>query len=489
MDFLDPTSKRSYYIRLFVGFILTAVVIALATTILALITSGFTINRKTGKIVQNGLIFINSRPVAATIYVNHKSVGTTNARLVRSSGDYDISLYAPGYYTWSNNLNLIGGTVEEITYPTLFPLKTRITNIDALSSEPSVFTQTPNRQWLLVSSSTQPNSFDVISQTNINTPITTVTIPSNSLVSNVGANSFTVVGWSTDNKNVLLEDEYNGVTNYIVFNYTNPSASYNVNQTFTQSFTSCELLNGAYNKTLLFDQPSGSLYSGDLSTKQTTQLLSNVLAYSAYGKNQILYASSIANKSGLTPIRLYNFTNDYALKYIQSTSNYILDIASYGGNFYYVLGGGSKYDYIYQNVLNQLSGDSKKLPVPYTLMVNSMQAQNITASQAGRFLSLQSGDNFSVFDIYSGNHYRYQINTTGNQPFAIWMDDNRLESVDSNQLYIWDYDGTNLVKLNKVSNTVNGLFNNNSSAVYYLTTISSGSSWEVTRAGLVASKP
>jgi FlaG/FlaF family flagellin (archaellin) len=162
MDFLDPKKRRSYNIRLFLGLVLIAIAIVLATTILALITAGYTINRKTGQVVQNSLVFVNSQPSGASIYINGKLNGSTNARFDLSAGNYTFSIYESGYHNWSNTIALYGGQVEQLNYPVLFPLNPVKTTNATLTSQPTISTYTPDRHWLLVSVPGQLGSFDMV---------------------------------------------------------------------------------------------------------------------------------------------------------------------------------------------------------------------------------------------------------------------------------------------------------------------------------------
>src|SRR5271157_5129443 len=100
MDFLDPRKRRGYNIRLFIGMVLISIAVILGTIILALFTAGYSINSKTGQIIQKGLIFVNSQPVPATIFVNGTNSGTTNARLNLNAGNYTILLTQAGYHSW-----------------------------------------------------------------------------------------------------------------------------------------------------------------------------------------------------------------------------------------------------------------------------------------------------------------------------------------------------------------------------------------------------
>lgn len=485
MDFLDPKNKRSYNTRLVIGFTFSAAIIIFATIILALITSGFTIDTKTGQVVQNGLIFVNSTPVPANIYINHSFIKKTNARLELRASSYAVSLYAPGYDTWSTSVYLLGGDVEELNYPLLVPIKPLVSTIAKYTSQPEVFTQTPNHNWLLVSSSNQANSFDVYDMTNTKTAATTSTIPSNMLVSSAGANSFSVIQWASNNQDVLLEDQYNGTINYIVFNYLNPSASYNLNQTFTTTFTSAKLLNSDYSTPLLYDATSQNLYLGNESSKQTNLILSKVIDYTYYGTNSFLYATPDATDPSMTSIKYSNLTSTYLVKDVLPANKYLLNIQSYGGNNYYLVGGGGIYDYIYYNLSNQ--PDGKQLPVPYTLMVNNTQPVKVLNSTGQRYISLQSGNNFSIYDIQTKDHYRYTLSDSLNGPNNVsWLDDNRMIGFSNGQMIVFDFDGTNIFNIATANNNFAGLFSPNYNAAYYFNYNSGNSTWILSRAGMVA---
>ena len=258
------------------------------------------------------------------------------------------------------------------THPFLFPLKPEITTIATLSTKPQVFTQSLDKKYLLTTNQSAINSFDIIDQTNLQAPITTVAVPTNLLVNTLNQNNFNVVGWASDAQHLLLSDSYGPTTNYIVFNFLNPSDSYNVNQTYpTTPFTSAEFLNNDYSQLILFNQSSGDLYLANLNTKLTSLVLTSVDKYVAYGTNQILYTTADTTNKNLESIRLFNLITSYLIKNVGVTTNYIIDISSYGGNYYYTVGGAGNYDYIYKNVLSDNLSDNQ-MPQPFTLMVNNV---------------------------------------------------------------------------------------------------------------------
>jgi hypothetical protein len=106
MDFLDPRKKRAHHIRLMIGYCLVAIAIGLGTVVLVYSAYGYGVNTKNGDIVQNGLLFVDSKPGGANIYLNNKSVNqTTSARLILPAGDYDLALKKTGYRDWERKFS------------------------------------------------------------------------------------------------------------------------------------------------------------------------------------------------------------------------------------------------------------------------------------------------------------------------------------------------------------------------------------------------
>jgi hypothetical protein len=86
MDFLDPIEQRRHIKRLYTTYVLVAIAVLLSVALLLLIAVGYSINRK-GEVVQNGLVFVSSRPKAADIFLNDKLASNkTNTRLKIPSG-------------------------------------------------------------------------------------------------------------------------------------------------------------------------------------------------------------------------------------------------------------------------------------------------------------------------------------------------------------------------------------------------------------------
>lgn len=486
MEFLDPKKKRSYNIRLAIGFVLTGALLILATTILAFMTAGYSINKNNGAVIQNGLIFLNSHPVSANIYINGKSMGTTSARITLPEGTYNISLTSAGYHDWNMTLDLQGGSVNQLVYPFLFPLNPAITTALALPSAPEIATMTPDQHWMLVSIPNQFGQFSQIDITNPKAPITQVTIPANIFSNQQG--TLQVVEWSNDSQHLLLKHTWSGGSEYVMLDRINPANSFNVNQLFTNPITAIRMQDKVYNKLYLYDSTTQALSLADVSSKTVTPVLSGVVSYWPYSTDQILYTTSQGAPANQVLVKLWNKNISYNIRTLPLSSNYLLNIANYSGNFYVIAGSSAEHQvYVYMNPLNTLEiAGNNSLPVPYTLLQVNGVPESATFSTSAQYLALQSGSEFSVYDFQNQTHYHYDTGLkVSDTELSNWMDGNRLTLVSGGRLYVFDFDGTNMVNFTAADPGYLPAFNAAFDALY---TVTSGpnSQWSVIRTSLIA---
>jgi hypothetical protein len=104
MDYLDPKKKLAHRRRLYVGYGLMSIVIAISTVILVYLGSGYYVD-KTGDLIQNGQILVSSEPEGASIYLNDNLQKTkTTGKLVVPSGAHNISVRKEGYREWNKKV-------------------------------------------------------------------------------------------------------------------------------------------------------------------------------------------------------------------------------------------------------------------------------------------------------------------------------------------------------------------------------------------------
>jgi hypothetical protein len=465
MDFLDPKKKRAYHIRLIVGYILVAIVIGLGSLILVYAASGYGINTKTGQIVQNGLLFVDSQPGGAKVLLNGKDNNiTTSARLVLASGDYKLQVEKDGYRPWSRSFTLYEQSIARFVYPFLFPVKPLTTSLTSYQTQPACITQSPDRKWLLVENnpaSTKTLVFDQFDTTTLDkdTPAETqVSIPEGILTNYSSSSVVTEVEWSTDNKNVLLKHDYTGGSEYIIFDRDRPDQSFNVNTVLGISPSQIALFNKKADQLYIYNQGDKTLRLADIGKKQLQPvLLNHVLAFKPYAKDIITYITDDGEPSGQVQAEIWDSGKKYKLDEFTTGSHYLIDAAQYQGDFYYAVGSDTASSInIYKNPEDNIRDPSIGKAVP-TIGLRAPGADRLKFSENTRFIGAEAGQNFAVYDLETHDIYQYTLTN----PLAgamSWMDGHRFLGQSDGSAFVMDYDGINKQSLTPSSLTGGGFF-------------------------------
>lgn len=467
MEFLDPKKRKAHRQKLFIGYGLVAIALTMMTIILVFASYGFDINRKTGQVIQNGMIIVDAHPESARITVNGVNQGTTSKRLPLPAGRYSVDLSRDGYRSWTHTINLEGGNIEQLVYPFLFPTNLVTSSIRDYSAVPQVVSQSPDRRWLLVEiPGSKAGSFQFIDLNDKANPSTDVSLPS-SVLSSGKKQSFAVAEWSTDNTNVLLKHSYDKHVEYIVLNRTKPESSQNITKLFSQhAFTSASLYDKHADRLYLYNGTDKSLYLGTVKSKAISSVASGVLQYKPYQKDLVLYVMGATDTTKASVHMLYKGV-DKVIKTVAVSPNYLLDVADFNGKMYVAVGSTNEQKvYMFLNPLDSL-GNNQEVPEPFRAL-KLVGLTHVAFSTNARFLEVQAGSKFTVFDAETSRQFRYDTAlpvVSGRA--ATWMDGHRLTLVGRDkQVYVFDFDGTNKQKLNPAVAGTGVYFDSDYTALY-----------------------
>ena len=443
MDFLDPDKKRKHAVRLVTGYILIGIAIGLASLILLFQSYGYDLDRRTGKVIQNGLIFVSAQPESATIYLNGQQKGKTNTRLTVPAGQYSVELQRTGYRSWKRAFNLDGGSIVSLVYPDLIPTTLKPKVLQDYTTTPSLILQSPDRHWIMVGHPDDLNAFDVFDANDPTKAAVPLTIPSGILTSDPGTQSLTLAEWSTDNRHVLLKHSYAGKEEYIMVDRQTPADSFNVNKQFNVSDVTVSLHDKRYDQLYLYDTKALSLKQVDVKTKQITNVESNISAFKSYGSNMLLYATKDSKDTSEMDVKLDQSNKTYLIGRFKNDS-FLLDMAQYNNHWLMAVDPVSSGRVsIYQDPVDQINAAPSSLPIPLTLLKID-QATQISFSANTQFIMAEQGNNFAVYDAESNRRYYYTVPMsvpTGLQ--ATWMDGDRILLNVGGKVTVFDYDGIN----------------------------------------------
>ncbi len=487
MDFLDPAKKRAHHVRLFIGYILIGIAVATGSLVLALATYGYGIDRQTGNVIQNGLVFIAAHPVSADIYLNGNPQHVhTDTHLLLPAGQYSLQLKKAGYRTWERGFTLEGGSVERYDYPLLFPEKLTPKDVQLYSSAPVLASVSLDRNWLLVQPQAQSLSLDVLNLSDANNNVTTLALPVDLFTASVH-HQLAVVAWASDNRHILLSHNFDEGHEFILIDRQSPSDSLNLSRTLGQTPTRLVLRDGHFDQYYIYD--GNSLKLTDLKAKTPTPLLDHVLNFATVGPDTILYASDASEPADKVGLRIHDSSGNYTLREVSSHATYTMDLTRFNGVLYAVAGASSENRaYVYKDPLSQVKQlHTGQLVVPVALL-KANQPQEASFSLNGRFGVIQGGNQFAVYDAQTNRYFRFDLKETldSSSP-ASWMDSDRLVTRSAGHTLVFDYDGTNAQSLSPTLD-VPPAFNHDYTALYTVApAVGVPGRFAITRADLKAS--
>lgn len=489
MDFLDPRKKRNHKIRLIVGYFLMSMVIGLATVILVYGAYGYGINTKTGQIIQNGLLFVDSKPGGANITLNNKlQSGKTSARLVLAAGNYDLRIDKEGYRSWQRNFVLDEHTISRYVYPFLFPGKPLTIPLKNYPALPSIITESPDRRWLLVQSpdSTLGNLvFDQFDTSELAKPPEIITLP-RSVVTPAESSTYKVVEWSTNNNHLLLEHSFPGGNEFIIFNRDEPATSFNINKLFKTDPSKVFLKNKKIDQFYLYSKEGGTVQIADTGqAKLGSAILRNVIAFKPYGNNIINYVTNVGAPAGKVAAKIWDDAKIYPLYTFNAGQNYLVDTAQFQGHWYYVAGSDTTDRVnIFKDPIDNIKNPqlAKALPL---ISLSQLGATKLSFSDNARFIGIQSGQNFAVYDLETKEDYQYTVNVPLTTSLE-WMDGHRWIGQSNGQVFVSDYDNKNQQLLTSTIYEKGAFFSRDYNQMITLTPVNGSSGVALTRVDLRA---
>lgn len=483
MDFLDPKKKRAHKIRLFTGYALMGTALLLAATLLTLAATGYGIKGTSGEVTRNGLLFVDVHPQQATMFINGKDRGKTDGRFVLESGFYNLELQRDGYRPWKRDFTLDGGNIVRLVYPFMFPTTLDNRDLVPFTSTPDMVTESPDRRWIVMHDQASADRLRLVDTSTKELVTTEINFPAAVLGDHPGTQTMELVEWSTDNRRLLVKNTYPGGYDFIVLDHQEPQNSYNVTQVFGAPFTNVQLRDKKFDKLYLHDASTGRLLTADVGNKTTEVVLTGVQAFRPYKNDTVLYTTVTDAAAEKSLLRLKDDAVTYTIRELERSDSYLLNMAEFDGDTYVI--GGATSDgkvYIYKNPVESLKKSSTTELIPKTLL-RLDNPEYLSFSSNARFASIQSGNMFSVYDLETLQHYKYDTKigvTRGVE--ANWMDGHRLMLVGSdNTLVIFDYDGLNPQSLVTTSGRYVPLFDRDYNQLFTVGPLKA----DVTKQGLI----
>lgn len=477
MEFLDPKKRRAHTVRLIIGYVLIGIAVVMATTILLYQAYGFGID-KHGQVIQNGLVFMSSKPAGTDIYVDgERYKSQTNTRMQLPTGQYEVKLQRAGYRDWLRTVTVNGGDVQHFDYPVMVPTNLSTTTVKPYAADPNLVSQSPDRRWLLVQNSANFGEFELYDLTKPKEPATALALPPEVLSASDAAQSWQELEWSNDNRHLLLKHMYQKagqpVSEYVLLDRQAPTESLNLTKALNANPTEIALRDKAYDEYYLFDQTTATLTQATLKAPTPVPYLTQVLDFKPYGANTVLYVTGQSAPAGKVLVMLQQGNESHKIRELPAASDYLLDLARYSGDWYLVAGTvGQDKVYLYRNPIDTLK-DKPKGPATPLRVLRAKAPNYVQFSDNAQFILVQGGATFAVYDAENKRSYNYELTTLldAPQPHASWIDGHHLTYVSGGKTVLFDYDGINLQTLDATDARFGAFFDPDLQASYGFATV------------------
>ena len=430
--------KRLQSIKIIISEAIMVLGVLLTVVILAFVVSGYWLNADF-QVERQGMLQISSTPTGARINIDGEDLpwlSLTNTSKILSSGEHSVTLTKDGYDTWSKTINISEGLLYRLHYPRLFLKDRTIESVLDIDS-PSDASLSPDRNKVIIAGNT--TKWKLI-ELGMEAPKQT-TIDISKLFSSVSIATEAEVGlftgeiisaeWDSDSAHLLLQTEYNEITEWVVLDVNHPERSINLTREFGSDFERVEIIDRSSNTLLAV--VNHNLHRIDLSALSISSVLVKNVTDFDYYNNKVVF-SALLEDDGSSSETYY--VGDFKVSdgKITELKRFSLPVKVAISKFY---------DETYITILH----DNEVMVYPESTIdqgevlrqVLSFSPDRMTVGHHGEFIELILDNLIATIDMESNTVKEWSVDS----PNFGWLDDDILYSVTDSSLIIYDYDGLN----------------------------------------------
>ncbi len=471
MDYLDPKKKQARKNRLLLGYGLIAIAIAIATVLLVYVANGWFIDRNTGQVIQNGLVYLDSNPGGAEVYINSELQRTkTDARLVIPEGLYNFDIKKDGYRAWERSIQLEGGSLRQLTYAKLIPEELETAAALDLRSNPTAVSQSIDKRWLVTSYVENPLSLTITDLDQATISAVALEIPA-SLVADPLAGRVEIVDWSNDNRHFLASYSVGTEISYLSIDRENPALSRNLNTLFADKTLEIGMRDRKFDQFFVYNPTTKIISTASIRDGVSTEpYVSKVIDYKTFGTDWVLYITE-SGEEGLVDVKFKRGDREMLIKQIKTADSYLLQLAKLGNAP--VMGFSSPIEnraVIYndpEDYINKNPG--LKMPIATTVLrvVNPI---DLRISADSSVILAYGPENFASHEFDADKSYNFEAGVPVDTMKEIrWIDGQHFLFSSEGKQNMIDFDGSNRYELVTSIPALSSMYSENLSLMYSFT--------------------
>lgn len=445
-------SKRQRLIRLIALYTGMALAVIVTVSLIVFFMLGFRFNTEKGDIEQYAFLQFNSTPAGATVTVDGQVVGSqTPNKTSVPAGKHEVVIWRDGYETWRKTVDIKSGTLTWLNYALLVPKKL---NVESIVKYDSVYATlaSPIGHYMLVQELANSPVFELVDLSSDIIKSTQLTIPKKSYSESSASgvtHTFKIDRWDDGGRYVLVKHTYGTKDEWLIVDTQNVTSTVNITKLFNLTFSNIRFSGTGGNVLYVLD--SSNLRRLDLSAgTESRPLVTNVTNFELYDSNIITYIGK--NTTGAKVAGLYRDGDDNPYIVRTVTDNKIpiyIATTRYFNEDYIAISEGKKVDILGGSYQNAASNDSSNLKNVASFTVNDV-IQSLSFSPIGQYLFIQSGANFTSYDLEYQTTTLSTVDDTGATSPLKWLNGSYLWSDNDSSLSIREFDGANVHPINSV---------------------------------------
>lgn len=483
MEYLDPEKKRKHRQRIALGYVLIGMIISMVTLIVLLAGYGYGFDRKTGEIVQNGIMFVDTKHRQASVSINGEETGQTDLRLVLREGDYTLEASRAGYRTWQRDLTIKGGQLRKLTYGLLIPETLVPEQKLTFNDRPIRSLQSIDKDRILAWDPAQNNSliqYDISTDAPLRSLVSLdsliKTVVESEDESTVKIDDITFIDFDSNDTKVLVEVQIEKKKYTWLVDTVDSEQSINITSRLPQAFQADELaismIDRNANKFYVHDVSAGEVYeteltNGALSLSSLTVSTQKVLDFTGYGNDWLLYVAESDGDTGLVDVFLKEGDTTALLKQMKTSDRYYLSLAKKGNSPFVAIGATEETAvFVYTDPLDYLDKNQNSLIPSPAAILPMKDVIDISVSNDASVVLAHNKTTLATFDFDSKeNFYKELDHTLSKDDEVAWIDGQHYSYVADGIAWVVDFDGSNQQQLTAASAI--GIFYRDDSEGYF----------------------
>lgn len=473
MHYVNNDDKFKQTIIRFSVYAVMALLIYGLTSLLVLVARGYDVDRSTGEVINNGLLFIESSPAKSDIFIDGRvERSKTSAQLPLPEGNYDVELILEDYRPWSKNVEIIGSEVNWIYYPRLVP---QVVTSEAfpLSFEISDLLTSPTGDKTVSTSSlfTQPQVEYADIRDDRSDVNTLVLLPYLTPSIDGSYGTIELLEWSQDERFVVVRHTNQEGAELLLLDVNSINNSRNLSNLFDVDLGRVSLTR---DNNVFLSLRDSMLFLHRINEVSTELVAGNVS--SVYVEDDTIF---ITHNGGTRLSRNTNFDDNFTILHDNEEVISIIDFAEFDNEDYVAVNQGQNQVAVYRNMQDSTTQTNR---VDEFITLNEA-IETIEFSLDGRFLLVQSVNESKVFDFEQDQEFTIERGYTA-APLE-WLGESRLLGIRDDVAVVMDFDGLNRYDIVLTSPEITPFVNQEESFLYSSTRLADTNQLVLQRSALL----